>query len=247
MNVSGSVILVTGAASGIGRAAALRFAAEGATIVAVDRDAEGLAALDLAAQHVRVPCNVASEDAVAALGEELKSRELLPHVVVNNAAVLKDQTLVSRLGRRIKRHSLADWQETLDTNLTGTFLVAREMASLWIELKLPGLIVNTSSVVRCGNAGQSAYSATKAGVDALTVTWSRELAPYRIRVAAIAHGFAETGMTQRIPPLFLEQLRRRATLGRFGEVDELTQGIRFIIENDYFAGRTLELDGGMRF
>lgn len=248
MNVADCSILITGAASGIGRAAAQRFAQTGATVIAVDRSREGLSDLlpGNRGHHVDV-CDVSSEASVESLAAMLRDRGRMPDVVINNAAVLRDQTLVSKLGKKLKKHSLADWQETLAANLTGTFLVAREMAALWIDARQPGLIINTSSVVRCGNAGQSAYSATKGGIDALTVTWSRELAPFRIRVAAIAHGFAETGMTERIAPMFLQQIRKRSVLGRFAAVDELVDGIGFIIENDYFAGRTLELDGGMRF
>lgn len=248
MKLAGASVLITGAASGIGRAAALRFAEAGARVFAVDRDQGELRdLLPATGGHAAFSCDVSSESSVEALAAALRDAGTLPDAVVNNAAVLRDQTLVSRLGKKIKKHSLADWHETLGSNLTGTFLVAREIAALWIEARQPGIIVNTSSVVRCGNAGQSAYSATKAGIDALTVTWSRELAPYRIRVAAIAHGFAETGMTRRIAPMFLQQIRKRSVLGRFAEVEELTSGIEFIIENDYFAGRTLELDGGMRF
>ena len=247
MIIAGSVILVTGAASGIGRAAAIRFAETGALVVAVDRSAEALATLSLPDRSLKFVCDVGNPQDVERVLTELDHHDVSVDVVVNNAAVLKDQTLVAKLGRNIKKHSIADWQETLHSNLTGTFLVAREFAAHWIVRRKPGLIVNTSSVVRCGNAGQSAYAATKAAVDSLTVTWCRELAPYRIRVAGIAHGFAETGMTDQIPPLFLDQLRKRAAVGRFGFVDELVQGLCFIIENDYFAGRTLELDGGMRF
>ena len=81
----------------------------------------------------------------------------------------------------------------------------------------------------------------------MTVTWARELAPYGIRVAAIAPGFVETGMTQRIPSLFLERLKEATPIGRYGRLDEFAQAIEFVVTNDYFNGRVLELDGGLRF
>jgi 3-oxoacyl-[acyl-carrier protein] reductase len=102
-------------------------------------------------------------------------------------------------------------------------------------------------VSRAGNPGQTAYAAAKSGLDALTTTWSRELAPYGIRVAAIAPGFVETAMTKNIPPLFLERLRDTTPLKRFGTLEEFEHALLFVIENDYFNGRTLELDGGLRF
>src|SRR5262249_18276823 len=131
--------------------------------------------------------------------------------------------------------------------LTGTFLMTREVAAVMLRDKRPGVVVNISSISRNGNPGQSAYAATKAGIDALTVTWSQELAPYGIRVAAIAPGFVETRMTTAIPPVFLEQIRERTPLKRFGTVDEFARTIQFVLENDYLNGKVLEVDGGLRF
>jgi 3-oxoacyl-[acyl-carrier protein] reductase len=168
-------------------------------------------------------------------------------VLVNNAAVLRDQALVSRLRGRTRKHSLGDWDETLGSNLTGAFLVAREVAARMVDSKRPGLIVNVSSISRAGNPGQSAYAASKAALDALTVTWSQELAPYGVRVVAIAPGFVETPMTRLIPPLFLAALKERTPLKRFGRLEEFAHALRFVIENDYLNGKVLELDGGLRF
>lgn len=250
MEIRGSRILITGGASGIGLECAQALSAGGASVVVVDRDHEAFNALIANPENAKFDariCDVSDPDQVASLvstlfegGEELDA-------VINNAAILRDQTLVSRLGKKVKMHSLEDWQATLDTNLTGTFLIAREVAGAWVQRKRPGVLINTSSVVRTGNAGQSAYSATKAAIDALTVTWAQELAPYKIRVAAIAYGFAETGMTKRIPAFFLEKIKRKSLVGRFATVSELADGCRFILENDYASGRTLELDGGLRF
>jgi 3-oxoacyl-[acyl-carrier protein] reductase len=168
-------------------------------------------------------------------------------VLVNNAAVLLDQALVSKLGKRLSKHTLDGWNETLRSNLTGPFLMGREAAHLMLRTRTHGLIVNVSSVSRAGNPGQTSYAAAKAGIDALTVTWARELAPYGIRVASIAPGFVETAMTKNIPPLFLERLREATPIKRYGTLDEFEQAIEFVIANDYFNGRTLELDGGLRF
>jgi 3-oxoacyl-[acyl-carrier protein] reductase len=249
VNVADQRVIVTGAGSGIGLAMTQRLAALGARVWGVDRDQASLVQRENEREHgieYRV-CDVGVEDQVKALVAEVDEISGGITVLVNNAAVLRDQALVARLGRTIRKHSLTDWEETLRSNLTGSFLMAREVAESMIRARRHGLIVNVSSISRAGNPGQSAYAASKAGVDALTVTWAQELAPYGIRVTAVAPGFVETNMTKRIPPIFLERIRERTPLNRFGTLDEFAHAIQFIVENDYLNGKILELDGGLRF
>ncbi len=250
MKVAEQRVVVTGGASGLGLAMARRLASLGARVWAVDRDAARLAELpasELDGLLQFVACDVGVEAQVQPVVRRIDELAGGITVLVNNAAVLKDQALVARLGRHMRRHSLADWEETLRSNLTGTFLMAREVAESMIRGRRPGLIVNVSSISRAGNPGQSAYAASKAAVDALTVTWSQELAAYDIRVVALAPGFVETNMTSAIPPMFLERIRDRTPLKRFGTLDEFAHVIQFIVENDYLHGKVLELDGGLRF
>ena len=253
MKVQGSNIVVTGGASGIGLAFAKHLQGLSAHVWVLDKDRS---ALDSVAQqlaedsgHLKfMYCDVGEESQVVNTIREIELESLGGiDVLINNAAVLKDQALISVLRRNIKKHSLADWQETLRSNLTGPFLMAREVAEAIIRGNRSGLIVNISSISRKGNAGQSAYSASKAGMDALTVTWSQELANYRIRVVGIAPGFVDTPMTRRIPALFLETIRNKSPLRRFGTLDEFGHTIQYVIENDYLHGKVLELDGGLRF
>lgn len=248
MILADQAVLVTGGASGIGNTFVRHLTAAGARVWAIDNDEAALATAREHTPNARfLRCDVGVEDEVVATVAAVEQASGGITVLVNNAAVLKDQALVSRVGRRIRKHSLADWQATMHSNLTGTFLMAREIAEAMIQAKRGGLIVNMSSVSRHGNAGQTAYSATKAAIDALTTTWARELSVYGIRVAAIAPGFVETPMTRRIPPLFLDRIREQTPLKRFGTLDEFGLAIRFVIENDYFNGKVLELDGGLRF
>jgi 3-oxoacyl-[acyl-carrier protein] reductase len=244
--------VVTGGASGLGLAFAEHLTGRGARVWALDRNIEALdrcrekhAGQSAAPEFLQ--CDVSQEAQVADVFGAIDEKAEGIDVLVNNAAILSDQTLVSKLGGKIKTHSLAAWQETLASNLTGAFLMARAAAESMIRRKRPGLIVNVSSISRNGNPGQSAYAASKSGLDALTVTWSQELAMYRIRVVGLAPGFVETAMTKNIPPLFLERIRERTPLKRFGTLDEFTLTIQYVIENDYLNGKTLELDGGLRF
>jgi len=250
VNVAEQRIVVTGGASGIGLAMARRLSSLGARVWAVDRDAARLAELPASEAGGRlefVACDIGDEAQVEPLVRRIDEAAGGVTVLINNAAVLKDQALVARLGRNIRRHSLTDWEDTLRSNLTGTFLMARQVAESMIRARRHGLIVNVSSISRAGNPGQSAYAASKAAVDALTVTWSQELAAYGIRVVALAPGFVETNMTRGIPPMFLERIRERTPLKRFGTLDEFAHVIQFIVENDYLHGKVLELDGGLRF
>lgn len=251
MTLKGLAVVVTGGASGIGRAFGRHLGGLGSRVWVLDRDERALAEIKSdweGAGGVRcLQCDVGDDQQVTTAIGRVHEESGGIDVVVNCAAVLKDQALVSRVGGRMRTHSTADWEETLKSNLTGTFLVSREVAAAMIRARRGGLIVNVSSISRAGNAGQTAYAATKAAIDALTVTWSQELAVYGIRVAALAPGMVETGMTERIPAVFMEQIRDRTPSRRYGRLDELGHAIQFVIENDYFNGKVLELDGGLRF
>ena len=250
MNIAEQRVIVTGAASGLGLAFARRLVSRGASVWGLDRDVSAIDQVrgDGRSQGITfIPCDVGVEAEVTAAVAEVDRQAGGVTVLVNNAAILRDQALVSKLGKTVRKHSVVEWDETLRSNLTGTFLMAREVVEGMLRARRPGLIVNVSSISRAGNPGQSAYGASKAAVDALTVTWSQELAIYGIRVVALAPGFIETSMTTRIPPVFLERIRERTPLGRFGTLDEFGHVIEFIVENDYLNGKVLELDGGLRF
>jgi len=249
VKIAGRNVIVTGGASGIGLAFATHLQRLEARVWLLDRDRHALEAVT----HCATPrlqcrwCDVGEEQQVIQTVRDIEQESGGIDVLINNAAVLKDQALVSKLRGTIRKHSLDDWQETLRSNLTGAFLTAREVAEAMIRSHRPGLIVNISSISRHGNAGQSAYAASKAGIDALTATWSQELAVYGIRVVGLAPGFVETAMTRRIPALFLDRIRDKSPLKRFGTLEEFGHTIQYVVENDYLHGKVLELDGGLRF
>jgi 3-oxoacyl-[acyl-carrier protein] reductase len=142
--------------------------------------------------------------------------------------------------------SLQEWQSVIDVNLTGVFLCGREAATKMIENNTQGVIINIASLSKAGNMGQTNYSAAKAGVDAMTVTWAKELSRYGIRTGGIAPGFIATEMVAGMKPEALEKLSAGIPLKRLGKPEEIGITAQYIIENDYFNGRTIEMDGGMR-
>ncbi len=168
------------------------------------------------------------------------------HGLVNNAGILRDGLLLKVKDGQVSKMSLAQWQAVIDVNLTGVFLCTREVAAKMVELKCEGAIVNISSISRAGNMGQTNYSAAKAGVASATVVWAKELARYGIRVAGVAPGFIETEMVASMKPEALEKMTAGIPLRRMGKPLEIAQAVAFIFENDYYSGRILELDGGLR-
>ncbi|NQV86183.1 MAG: SDR family oxidoreductase [Woeseiaceae bacterium] len=134
----------------------------------------------------------------------------------------------------------------IDVNLTGVFLCGREAAKQMIALECRGCIINISSISRHGNMGQANYSASKEGVQALAVVWAKEFARYGIRAAAIAPGFIATEMVMNMKPEAREKIAATIPAKRLGEPDEVAKTVEFILSNDYFGGRCIDIDGALR-
>jgi 3-oxoacyl-[acyl-carrier protein] reductase len=167
--------------------------------------------------------------------------------LINNAGITRDAMLVkARDGAVVDKMSIEQWQSVIDVNLTGVFLCGREVAATMIERATPGVIINISSISRHGNMGQTNYTAAKAGVAAMTVTWAKELARYGIRVASIAPGFVATELVASMKPAALERIRGVIPLGHLGRPEDIAHTAMFILENDYVSGRCIEPDGALR-
>lgn len=242
--------MITGAGRGIGRALAERLGRDGGHIALLDVNPEDLRATRQALEGEGIRArdytvDVATEAAVIEAMDAVVRDFGRLDVLVNNAGIIRDALLVkAKEGVIAGKMSLAQWQAVLNVNLTGVFLCGREAAQRMIELGDGGVIINISSVSRHGNVGQSNYSAAKAGVAALAVVWAKELARHGIRAAAIAPGGVRTEILATMRPEMLEKLIAPVPLKRLAEPAEIAAAAAFVIENEFFTGRCLDIDGG---
>jgi 3-oxoacyl-[acyl-carrier protein] reductase len=171
------------------------------------------------------------------------------NALVNNAGILRDGLLVKkdRKTGEIVTLSKEKWDAVIAVNLTGAVLMVRETVAAMARAETPGVVVNMSSISRHGNRGQSNYTAAKAALAADTLTWSREFARFGIRVGAVAPGMIETPMTQGMPQTARDALVAAIPVGRIGVPEDIWLAVKFVIECDYFNGRTIDVDGGLSF
>jgi 3-oxoacyl-[acyl-carrier protein] reductase len=252
MQLPNKVVAITGGGRGLGRAMALAFAAEGTQVAALDINAGDLdeTCAQCTARGVRAasyPTDVGDESQVIASLDAIVSDFGRLDILINNAGLTRDALLVkAKDGVVQSKMSLAQWNAVLNVNLTGVFLCAREAAERMIRLGNGGLIINISSISREGNAGQTNYSATKAGVDAMTVVWAKELARHGIRSAAIAPGFCATGILAAMKPELVARVTESVPMRRLGDPAEIASTAVYIAQNDFVNGRVIEVDGGLR-
>jgi 3-oxoacyl-[acyl-carrier protein] reductase len=244
MSLTGKVALVTGASRGIGRAVALKLAAEGAALVVTATSLERAQKTAdeitvIAGRALAVKVNVAIIAEVEALFSKVVETFGRLDILVNNAGITRDGLLM-----RMKE---ADWNEVIDVNLTGTFTCTREAVKLMVKSK-GGRIVNISSVVgEMGNAGQANYCASKAGVIGFSKAVAREYAKRNITVNAITPGFIETDMTGVLSDSVKEELLKQIPAGRFGKPDDIANAVYFLVSEmgSYITGHVLAINGGM--
>lgn len=238
---------MTGGVSGLGRATVEKLMARGADVAVFDVDTQGLS--DLAKHHpavVCIECDVSDYQQVVEATDRYHQSAGAAHVLINNAGILHSEPLVKLTPSGLERHDTATWGRVLATDLCSVFYVTACVVQQMVATRTAGVVVNISSVAAGGNAGQSAYSAAKAGVNALTATWAKELGPIGIRVAAVAPGFTETESTkQAMTEGLLQETIKRVPLRRLGRPEEIAEGVIAVIENDFVSGKVFEVDGGL--
>ena len=243
-SLQGKTALVTGASQGIGRASALALAQAGAHVALAARNEAKLnqVAAEIAAAGGAAAVfalDIASEDSIKSCAKAAIAHFGSLEILVNNAGITRDT-----LALRMKR---ADWDEVLQTNLTGTFLITQAVLSPMLKARW-GRIVNITSVVgETGQAGQANYAASKAGLIGLTKSLARELASRNITVNAIAPGYIETAMTAVLDEKQREAMLAHIPLGRAGTEADIAAAVRFLASDEaaYITGHVLDVNGGM--
>jgi 3-oxoacyl-[acyl-carrier protein] reductase len=242
--LAGRVAVVTGASRGIGLAVARLLADDGASVIVSGRDADRLAAATSELETMRaavlaVVADAARREDADRLVEAARERFSRIDVLVNNAGITRDQLLV-----RMKDD---DWDQVIDTNLRGVFLMTRAVAKVMMRQR-GGRIINIASAAGAmGNPGQVNYSAAKGGVIALTKAAARELAHWNILVNAVAPGLIETDMTASIPPPARDALLQQVPLRRVGTPREAAEVVRFLAGDGatYVTGQVVHVNGGL--
>lgn len=243
MNIEGKTAIITGAAGALGSAIVK---------LLLDGGAKQVIALDLndcpvSDNVISLHCDLSDAAAVeAALLPVLEQHSV--DILINNAGILHSAPLVNMTNKDAGRFAQAatDWGKTIDVNLSSVFYVSHLVADHMAKKRIKGVMINMSSVSAGGNAGQSAYSASKAGVESLTKVWAKELSPMGIRCASIAPGYIDTPSTHKaVSESQLAAICDKIPLKKLGTPEHILQAVSFVIENDYVNATTIEVDGGL--
>ncbi len=245
MNLTGKVALVTGASRGIGQATAIDLAKAGADVVVnfIGNEAVAQETVDaieaLGRKAIKIKADVGNAEDVQAMVDEAVAAFGHIDILVNNAGITRDGLLI--------RMKDSDWDDVLNINLKGVYLVTKAVAKLMVKQRA-GRVINMTSVSGVtGNVGQANYAAAKAGVIGFTKTCAKELAARGITVNAVAPGFIETAMTDVLPEKIKEGIAATVPFGRMGQPEEIASVVTFLASDfaSYITGQVLNVDGGM--
>ena len=236
--------LVTGASRGIGRAIAERLVQDGFRVVGTATSDSGAEAVRsalqaLGAEHDALVLNIADPVQTEAALKDFLARFGTPYVLVNNAGITRDNLFL--------RMNDAEWDDVINTNLSGVFRVCKAMVKPMLKQK-DGAIINISSIIgTTGNAGQANYAAAKAGLEGFTRSLAQEIASRNITVNCVAPGFIQTDMTDILPEAQKEAILATIPGKRFGQPEEIAGAVAFLAGSNarYITGQTIHVNGGM--
>lgn len=239
-------ILITGAAGSIGYEIVKKFYKSKYNIIAVDKTKKK----DLIKNFPKInyfSCDLTNEKSTKNLFLKIKKNFESIDILINNAGLIFNSLIISRTNKGFKKHSYNKWRKVLSSNLNSAFLSSTYAIENMVMNRKAGLIINISSISAEGNIGQAAYSSSKAAIESFSTTLSKELAVFGIRVVSIAPGFFNTKSTHKsLSKNQISNIKSNTPAGRLGKIQELTNAINFVINNKFYNGKVLKIDGGLR-
>lgn len=244
MKLEGKVAIITGSARGLGKATAVKFVKEGAKVVVCDVNMDQVNETvveikEMGGEAIGLKVDVTNRESVQKLIDDTVAAFGKLDIIVNNAGITADSTLL-----KMKEE---DFDKVINVNLKGVFNCA-QAAAIYMSAHGGGVILSASSVVGLyGNFGQSNYAATKWAVIGMTKTWAKELAKKGIRVNAVAPGFIESPMTEKMPEEVLEGMRNKSPMKALGKAEDIADAYCFLASDEakYITGTVLSVDGGV--
>lgn len=244
MELESAIALVTGGAKGLGLGISTYLQKQGAKVIVVDVDAEALAGLP--AKMEGCVLDVTRLDDAKIVVKDLVERYGRIDILVNNAGVIYSEPMVNIMKPSGMMHNLDSFRKSITANLDSVFIMTSAVVEQMVTLRTKGVIVNISSISSGGNEGQTAYSAAKAGVNAMTMTWSKELGKLGIRCNAVAPGFIDTDSTRNaLSESIINHIQSNTPLRRLGSAEEVAKAVASVITNDFMNGIVLNIDGGL--
>ena len=239
-------VLVTGVCGDIGSYLAGYFLSKGFRVLGLDIAREAPINCQGHERLRFIACDLTDPVATSAAIEDFIREYGAIRIVVNNVGLIFNSPVLNFVDGQMVGHSFSDWDRVLSVSLSAAFFVTTTCVKHMAQSGGGGVVINISSISANGNSGQSAYSAAKGGLNSMTFAQAKELGPLGIRVAAIAPGFMDTPSTRRaMSEDGLKKIKRNVPLRRLGTLEELAHALQFIVDNRYYTGAILELDGGL--
>ncbi|WP_286233229.1 SDR family NAD(P)-dependent oxidoreductase [Thalassotalea sediminis] len=240
-------IIITGGANGLGRHMVEYLLEKGSNVISLDINASQLSDLEKSHENLAsIQCDITNTNSLLSAFEQIKEKFHYADVLINNAGIIHNEPLFNFFNKGERTHNISAWKRVIDINLTASF----ETASYFVEQlalkRKKGVIVNISSVSSTGTAGQSAYAASKAGLNALTKTWAKELGSLGIRTVSISPGYIDSeAMHQAVPKEIQKDILSKTALRKLGSKESIMQAVELAIYNEFMTGTVIEVDGGL--
>ena len=239
-------ILISGGAGDIGIFITSRLIEEGHKIWIVDKVNPNLEDVTKPNRITFSLKNISDDDDISDLINELEESSFIPDAIIHCVGKIHNEPLVRLNSDDNRVHSWENWKEVISANLDSVFLSTRRIVDLWLKSRKRGIIIAISSVAADGNAGQTAYSAAKAGINSMIKVWAKELGPMGIRSVAISPGFIDTESTKKsLSETRLKKLQNIIPLRKLGEKKSVYSAVKFALENEYVNGCKIPVDGGI--